>query len=434
MQTLTFLDHVSAQDVPIAVPRRRALQWDDAEFHRAAFTDDPEGYALLALTPGVPQGQRARMLLHILAASQAGLSAEVRDTLARITRVLTLALPPERVITALLALRRLHRNHKHATRAVVRFVLEHPDADALIQARRPALADCFEHALGKATARGCAARIAAGDRGSAYLRRHLLRFLADPAVALPRVRALYAPGTYGIAAPERAPIVLDPPREQPPTVTATNRGDIAATLVHLYRGGPSGDLRAALDRYVAAVTERLPRLDASVTLVLDTSASMRGYGEREWALASQAEALRLVLARVCTRLTVVEVGGGTATDLATGLLDALGTGPDLVALVSDGYENTLPGDLARVVATLPHAGISTPIVFCHATFTGSDDLTLRSPAPALPQRVFWHQDDFAELLPWMFAHCGPGADWLRDVLRGRLDAIDTTIRKGGEAA
>ncbi len=430
METLTFLDHVSGRDGPLVIPRRRAPEWDDAQFHRAAFTDDAEGYALLALVPGAAEAQRARILLQLLAASHDGLSTEVRATLARVTRVLTLALPPERVVTVLLALRRLRRNHKHATRAAVRFVLEHPDADALIEARRPALRDCFEHALGKATARGCAARVADGDRGSAYLRRHLTRFLADPAAALPRVRALYGPGTHGVAAPERTPIVLDLPRERPPTVTATNRGDIAATLVHLYRGGPSDELRAALDRYVAAVTERLPRLEATVALVLDASASMRGYGEREWALASQAEALRRVLAEVCARLTVVEVDG--ATDLATGLLDALGTGPDLVAIVSDGYENTLPGDLARVVATLPVAGVDTPVVFCQATFTGSDDLTLRRPAPALPQRVFWHQDDLAELLPWMFAHCRSGAEWLRAVLRDRLDVIDNQKdQKGG---
>ncbi|MGI5169723.1 hypothetical protein ACQEU3_35765 [Spirillospora sp. CA-253888] len=429
MDTPLLLAHFETHDEPVSLPRGGTLCWDDADFHRAAYTDDPEGYALLALAPGVRPWQRARVLLQVLAASQAGLDDTTRATLARLTRVLTLALPPAHVITVLLALRRLRANHKHTTRAALRFVLEHPDADALIAARRPALVDCFEHALGKATARGCARRIGEGDTASDYLQRRLLRFLAAPEHALPRVRALYAAGRPGATAPHRAALTVDLLRERPATVTATNRGDIAATLVHLYRGGPAADLHTALLRHVGEAVGDLPPFPGAVALVLDASASMRGYGDREWAVLSQAAALRMVLARLCERLEVVEVGGDErtprgATDLATGVLDALGTDPDLVAVVSDGYENLFPGDLARVTASLPRAGITTPVVFCHALFTGSDDLALRRPAPALPERGFWHQDDFAELLPWMFGHCEAGAPWLRAALHTRLAALD----------
>ncbi|MFB4317183.1 hypothetical protein [Actinomadura sp. 21ATH] len=446
MDTPTLLGHLETGTGPLTLPRGGTLCWDDADFHRAAYTDDPEGYALLGLAPGVAPWQRARVLLQILAASQAGLDDATRATLARTARVLTLALPPGHVITVLLGLRRLRANHKHTTRAALRFVLEHPAADALIAARRPALVDCFEHALGKATARGCARRVAGGDTGSDYLQRRLLRFLAAPATALPRVRALYQarpaatpdpaePGTPGTAGTAGAPgphepaLTIDAVRERPQTVTATNRGDIAATLVHLYRGGPAEDLYVALNGYLGTAAAAFPRFEGTLALVLDASASMRGHGEREWAVLSQAAALRMLLSQVCARLEVIEVGGDEraprgATDLAMGVLDALGTAPDLVAVVSDGYENLFPGDLARVVATLPRAGVTTPVVFCHAMFTGGDDLTLRRPAPALPQRGFWHQDDFAELLPWMFGHCAAGGPWLRDTLRARLDLLD----------
>ncbi|MFF4622181.1 hypothetical protein [Nonomuraea jabiensis] len=423
------------------------LAWDDAELHRSARLSDPEGYALLALVPGALPWQRARVLLCTLAASQDGLDERTRATLAKVTRALMFGLPPAYAVTALLALRRLRVNHKHATRAVVAFVLEHPEADALIEARRPALVDCFEHALGKATARGCARLIAEGDTGSGRLRRSLLRFTSDPAVAIGRVRALYAPGTYGAVAPQEPPAPLDQVVERPPIVTPTNRGDIAATLVHLYRGGPAAELRPALAGYVAEATRGLPRLAGHVAVVLDASGSMRGYGDREWAVMSQAAALRLVLAEVCERLTVVETGevcerltvietaeapevrerltaGETvdgATDLASRLLDALDARPDLVVIVTDGYENVLPGDLARVVATLPRAGVTTPVVLCQATFTAGDDLTLRDPAPQLPRRPFWHQDDFAGLLPWLFGHCAPGRDWIRTAMLSRLE-------------
>jgi hypothetical protein len=426
VDTPTLLTHFRTHDVPLELSRGGEPVWDDAELHRSARLSDSEGYALLALVPGALPWQRARVLLETLAASQDGLGEATRATLAKVTRVLMFGLPPAYAITALLALRRLRANHKHTTRAIVTFVLEHPDADALIEARRPALIDCLEHALGKATARACARLVSEGGAGSAYLRRSLLRFTADPAAAIVRLRALYGPGTYGAPAPQEPPAPLDPVTEQPPIVTPTNRGDIAATLVHLYRGGPAAELRPALAGYVAQAARGLPRLAANVALVLDTSRSMRGYGEREWAVMSQAMALRLVLSEVCERLTVVETGGTAqapagSADLAGALLDALGPGPDLVVVVTDGYENHLPGDLARVAATLPRAGVTTPVVLCLAAFTRGDDLTLRDPAPELPHRPFWHQDDFAALLPWVFAHSGAGAEWIRTAMLTRLE-------------
>lgn len=205
VDTPTLLQHFRTHDAPLVLSRGGELVWDDAELHRSARLSDPEGYALLALVPGVLPWQRARVLLCTLAASQDGLDERTRATLAKVTRALMFDLPPAYAVTALLALRRLRVNHKHATRAVVTFVLEHPEADALIEARRPALVDCFEHALGKATARGCARLIAEGDTGSGRLRRSLLRFTSDPAVAVGRVRALYAPGTYGAVAPQEPP-------------------------------------------------------------------------------------------------------------------------------------------------------------------------------------------------------------------------------------
>ncbi|MFI7700281.1 hypothetical protein [Nonomuraea sp. NPDC049480] len=426
METAPLLTHFRTHDAPLTLSRGGDLTWDDAELHRSAQQSDAEGYALLALVPGVLPWQRARVLLRTLAASQDGLDDRTRVTLAKTARALMFGLPAGHVITALLALRRMRANHKHVTRAVLAFVLEHPEAGALIEARRPALVDCFEHALGKATARGCARLIREGDTESAYVRRHLLRFVGDPGAAVERVRALYAPGTYGAVAPGEVPAPLDPAREQVQTVTPTNRGDVAATLVHLYRGGPVGELRPALAGYVAEATRGLPRLAASVAVVLDTSASMRGHGEREWAVMSQAAALRLVLETVCDRLTVIEAGAAEdapagPTDLANALLDALDTGPDLVVVVTDGYENVMPGDLARVVATLPRAGVTTPVVLCQAMFTRGDDLTFRDPAPELPRQPFWHQDDFAGMLPWIFAHCGgAGGEWIRATTLSRL--------------
>ncbi|MGW4241471.1 hypothetical protein [Nocardia sp. NPDC004722] len=431
MNTAVILDHFRTHGAPLTLSRTGVVAWDDAEFHRAAHAADPEGYVLTALVPGVHETQRARVLLRTLLASRAELPEETRGILDKATRALLFGLPPADVITVLLAVRRRRANHKHVTRAIAAFVLDHPDAELLIAARRPALRDCLEHALGKNTARACLRQILDGTTDSPELRRNLLRFTANPDRAVERLRQLYAPGTHGVPVLTEPIAPLEPTRDREPIVTVTNRGDIAATLVHLYRGGPATELGPALAGYVAATVRGLPPLHGHIALVLDTSESMRGYGDREWALLSQAEALRLTLAELCPQLTVIEVGAAqtAATDLATGVLDALEAvaapahpAPDLVVVVTDGYENQLPGDLARVAATLPSIGVDTPIVLCQALFTGSDDRTLRDPAPALPHTAFWHQDDFAALLPWLFARTPGGADWIRTATHRFLDA------------
>jgi hypothetical protein len=146
--------------------------------------------------------------------------------------------------------------------------------------------------------------------------------------------------------------------------------------------------------------------------------------------------LQQVLSKCCANLQVHTVGGTGyppvpegETDLATALLDALEGEPDLVAIVSDGYENIYPGDLARVVDALPRAGVETPVVFCHSKFTNLDDLTLRKPAENLPQLEFWHQDDFEDLLLSLFlmASGKGGEDCLREFLLSKLDQVEKEL-------
>jgi hypothetical protein len=439
--TAELIAHLETADQPLGVSRGGAVSWPDEAEHAAAYRADPDGYALLALVPGVRPWQRARILLQVLGSSWSELDGQTRATLDRVVRVLVLGLPAAHVSTVLLALRRRRANHKHVTRAVVRLLTEHAQAEELIATRRQVLLDCFEHALGKATARGCVRALVEGRHD--HLRRRLYRFVSDRTTAAERVLALYRPHRSESAAGSPVPplLDLDLAGERPATVTVTNRGDLAATLVHLYRGGTAADLRAALDRYAERAAGRVPAYPGTLALVLDGSASMRGYGDREWAVQSQALALRMVLERRCGRLVVVPVAGkdglpGGSTDLAGAVLDAVAAGPDLVAVVSDGYENVYPGDLARVAATLPRVGVRTPIVFCTAAFGHSDDLTLRRPAPGLPQRSFWHESDFAALVLWMLGHTSrpEAAGWRRAALLERLATVERGLStKAGDA-
>jgi len=436
LSTTSFLQHVRGDDAPFVLRRRTAgPDWADQSLHAAAYARAPERYALCALADRARPAQQARVLFQVLGASRAGLPGEARATLGRVGRVLLRRLEPEQVLTVFLALRRVRANHKHTRRAILGYLLGHPRLEEMASRRRPALVDCLEHALGRDVARGCARFLREKGAGDPYVRRHLLRFAPDPGRVAGVFAFLYGDGPCPAPrGPEAvpAPLPAAPAAERPKTITATNRGDIAATLVHMYRGGSNADLKAAVGRYVEEAARGLPYFDGTVALVLDVSASTMGYGERQFACVSQSQAFRLVLERCCARLNVHVVGQDGDlprpegdTDLATALLDALEGDPDVVAVVSDGYENVGGGDLARVVASLPAAGVK-PVVFCHSKFTDKDDLALRRPAPQLPELAFWHQDDFADVLWSLFAWARPphGEAFLERQLRRRLEALE----------
>lgn len=436
--TVAFLRHLTSNPAPFLLRRIDiAPHYDDQPLHEMVYRHSPDLYALCGLANKAQPEQQARILFQLLAHSWADLSVEVRQMLDRVIMQLLTALEPQHVLTVFLALRRARANHKHTRRAMLRYLLNHPGLEGLAIQRRPALVDCLEHALGKNVARACAKLLAENNMDDNYVRRHLLRFATGPERVRKVMAFLYRRGE---------PIVVDTPlvtavradvtpdvEEPPRTITATNRGEIAATLVHIYRGGSNSELNAAMQEYVQVAATQMPRFDGTVALVLDASASTRGYGEREFCCISQSQAFRLVLEQCCAKLRVFQVGGVDDppqpegdTDLAGAVLDALDTDPDVVVIVSDGYENHLQGDLGRVIASLPGGEVETPIVFCHSKFSGKDDLSLRRPVPTLAELEFWHQQEFGEVLWFLFAHArSPKGDaFVRNELEKRLASFE----------
>src|SRR5262245_4042611 len=279
--TAELIAHLETVDEPLLVRRNGMLLWADQSLHAEAHLRDPRHYALLALVPGVRAWQRARILLQVLSASWVDVDADVRATLRRVVRVLVLGLPATHVATVLLALRHLRVNHKHVTRAAIQFMTGHSQVDGLLRTHRRVLVAIVEHALGKATARGTVRMIvesgAGGSDPERELRWRYLRFASHETVALARLRGLYSSvreDVPAVAIPEMPD--LDLAGARPDTVTVTNRGDVAATLVHLCRGGPAARLEAALDGYVSAAAANVASHPGHLALVLDRSASMRG--------------------------------------------------------------------------------------------------------------------------------------------------------------
>src|SRR5262245_8866374 len=242
-----LLQHLRNESGPLVLRRGKAVpEWSDESVHVTAYAQAPDLYALSALAERVHPAQQARVLLQLLRASRAGLTAETRTTLERITRVILHRLEPEQLLALFLSLRRVRANHKPTRRAILDGLLNHPRLEEMATRRRPALVDCLEHALGKSVARGCARFLREKGPTDGYVRRHLLRFASDPVRVARVVRFLYGEGPCPTPREETpAPIKKDArPAERPKTITATNRGDIAATLVHMYRGGTNADLKA----------------------------------------------------------------------------------------------------------------------------------------------------------------------------------------------
>lgn len=416
-------------------------QWDDEAVHVAAYKKDPEFYALSALVEKVEPWQQIRILFQLLRTSRANVANSTSMLLEQISNLLMSTLHTDYVLKVFLALRRERANHKHTSRAIVSYLLNHPYFEDVFYKHKRIVADCFEHAIGKNTFRACAKMLLDLNGNKNYVQNHLLRFAKDKKRVVSLIPFLYS--KEKMLPPEKTGYEsahmqtnLETSEGQLKKVTQTNRGDISATLFHIYRGGESAELLQALEKYVVAQASRFPVFSGKLAVVLDASHSTQSYGDREFCCISQSVALLKVIEKCCSDLWVYQVGGAGRlplpqgdTDLAEALLYALELEPDIVAIISDGYENVCPGDLANVVASLPQAKIGTPVIFCHSKFGPADDLKLRRPATNLPELEFWHQDDFENLLLSLFS-MAKGEEtkgYLRNMLIKKLEKLEKEV-------
>lgn len=453
-----WLWHLRQERSAFVVRKRAAApEWTDAQAHQQTAAADPVLYALCAVDEHVGRAQRSRVLFTLLASSRKGLDRDDRAAIDRVVCWLLTVLPAAKVLEVFVALRKVRANHKHTAKAILRYLLNHPDMETLLKSRRPTVAEVFEHALGRDTFRGAVKHLLEGEQGDiGYARRHLLRWTEQVARTQKAIQAIFGthigtqiapqdfvqisaqdPTAYERTHEAYEPTAISP--AAPKTVTATNRGTIASHLVRLYRGGANAELEAAVERDVLARAATLPRFEGRVALVLDVSASAKSYGEREFCCVAQSVAFQKVLAKQCADLRVIQVGGdgffsslslpnpAGPTDLATAVLDAVDTVPDVIIVVTDGYENRVEGDLGAVLEALPGAGVHVPVVMCHSLFTHKDDLSLRRPVSGWPELSFWHEDDFSAVISGLFSIAAgdAGRRFLRQTLTQRLTTLET---------
>ena len=152
---MNILQHLRTNNTPFMLRRNLAPpEWDDARLHQSAYKQNPELYGLLTVIETVQPWQKVRMLFQLLRSSRAGMSKDSRSLLERVTNFLLAILHPDQVLRVFLALRRVRANHKHTARAILNYILNHPNFEDMTISRRPTVVDCLEHAMGKNVARG----------------------------------------------------------------------------------------------------------------------------------------------------------------------------------------------------------------------------------------------------------------------------------------
>jgi hypothetical protein len=153
---------------------------------------------------------------------------------------------------------------------------------------------------------------------------------------------------------------------------ALDLADYDAVRLYLYAfaTGMTDAIARALEDKAAVAARAFPARFGTIGVLLDASASMAGSREQPLRPMAVALAVRDVLRQVAPA-TVVVCGGITAADgtvrpggdtsLAEGLLDLIERGPDVVFVLSDGYENRPAGRFAEVCSALRALGVRTPI-------------------------------------------------------------------------
>jgi len=151
-------------------------------------------------------------------------------------------------------------------------------------------------------------------------------------------------------------------------------------------------------------------LDAKLAVVLDLSASMVSSGERVQHPAALALALTRLLRRLFSSVSVFRVGGTGeelagfpcpspegATDLASALLEAAREAPQMMVVLTDGYENVRQGDAAQVLRGLKLLERAPALMQAVTVFTPQEDISKRvlDGVPALPVA---HELDVVELV------------------------------------
>ena len=199
----------------------------------------------------------------------------------------------------------------------------------------------------------------------------------------------------------------------------------------------AGTLTTLLKKLIAAQplddfqSTRLPfalsSVDVRVGIVLDMSGSMASSGSRLYHPAALAQSIVQVMNGYVSELSVVQVGGESCrdhggleqvvrpagqADLAMAVLEAASQRPDVIFVVTDGYDNARQGDVDTMVQGLKSLDSQVTIYQVIPVFTMADDISTRQLGADIPAIPVCHESATGELLAR--AHLAGSSDELNE--------------------
>jgi len=141
-------------------------------------------------------------------------------------------------------------------------------------------------------------------------------------------------------------------------------------LKYGYELGFDDQVRQAIESRMETDARRCRFKPGHVAVVVDTSRSMYGKKDRKLHPIAVALSIALLVERLAGRCEVVYTGATARefpipsgdTDLASAVLEAYKAGPEMVLLMTDGYENVAAGTINTLLRGLHAIGVTAPLV------------------------------------------------------------------------
>ncbi|KKK55076.1 hypothetical protein LCGC14_3078230, partial [marine sediment metagenome] len=202
--------------------------------------------------------------------------------------------------------------------------------------------------------------------------------------------------------------------------------DPVKLYLYAFEMGMTEEIAHALGQKAAKAALAFPFEYEVVGILVDCSASMYGDETQKLRPIATALAVRDLLMRTADVARIRHAGGepddrglvlpSQDTELATSLVQLLEMRPDVVYVISDGYENAPAGRFAEVMAHLKRIGIKTPVYHLNPVMA-AESAGVRELAPGLAPTMPVHDPS------------GLGISFLRGVLEAEpLRGINTLLK------
>ena len=154
------------------------------------------------------------------------------------------------------------------------------------------------------------------------------------------------------------------------------RYEAVELYLYAFEMGLDQSITKALKDKALRAAAAFPARYGDVGILVDASASMKGHKTQALRPMAATLALRDMLQQVGERESTIYVGGQMGdlvrpmgdTALADGLVEVLEGSPDVVFVLSDGYENTPAGRFAEVMEQVREIGVQTPVYHLNPVF------------------------------------------------------------------